>query len=325
MRIDPRWREACVVAVASALGLLLNRFGVSILPDAGLYFGGIFYLAVALRFGPVAGASAALISSLTLVPHFGWPVLPVVCAEAFTVGAMARRGMQAPLGELLFWALAGTPFTLLAYIGILHDPSPVCWVLIVTPPLNGFSNAIVAQLLEVLPGIRGVAGAGRGPVSSIPMRRHLSRHFASVSALPLLLVTIVSGRFYVDRQYNDARDYSSEAAFAIRENIDAVVVRHLSAVESFAGSWPPIESAAVRGSAAGWRGWPRSIPTSKTSSWPTTPEPCWARPSRRRRPCRRLWADVSAIASSFSAPSPGENRWSRTSHGIPSIPSLSFT
>jgi signal transduction histidine kinase/ActR/RegA family two-component response regulator len=40
----------------------------------------------------------------------------------------------------------------------------------------------------------------------------------------------------VERQYNDARDYSSEAAFAVREGIDAVVVRHLSAVRSFAGS-----------------------------------------------------------------------------------------
>ena len=47
---------------------------------------------------------------------------------------------------------------------------------------------------------------------------------------------MVSGRLYVERQYNDARDYSAEAAFAIRENIDAVVVRHLSAVQALAGS-----------------------------------------------------------------------------------------
>jgi len=236
MCVHPRWREVGAIAIAGALGLCLNRFGVSILPDAGLYFGGIFYLAAALRFGPTAGACAALLSGFTLLPHFGWPVLPVVCAEAFTVGALARRGTQAPLGELLFWAIAGTPFTLLVYIGILHYPSPVCWVLIVTPPLNGFSNAIVAQFLETLPGIRNLGGAGRGAGRSVPLRRHLSQRFASVSALPLLLVTIVSGRFYVERQYNDAHDYSSEAAFAIRENIDAIVVRHLSAVQSFAGS-----------------------------------------------------------------------------------------
>jgi signal transduction histidine kinase/ActR/RegA family two-component response regulator len=235
-RLHPKWRVALVVAIAGTLGLLLNRFGVSILPDVGLFFGGIFYLLVALRFGPVAGACAALLSSGTLVPHFGWPVVPVVCAEAFAVGAMARRGTQAPLGELLFWAVAGTPCTLLAYIVVLHYPSPECWVLIVTPALNGFSNAIVAQFLETLPGIRNLGGPGRGTIHSLPLRRHLSQRFASIAAFPLMLVTVVSGRLYVERQYNDARDYSAESSFAIRENIDAVVVRHLSAVQALAGS-----------------------------------------------------------------------------------------
>jgi signal transduction histidine kinase/ActR/RegA family two-component response regulator len=171
-----------------------------------------------------------------LLPHFGWPVLPVVAAEAFTVGLMARRRVQAPLGELLFWAVAGAPFTFLVYVGILHYPSPVCWVLIVTPPLNGFANALVAELLDTLPGIRNLGRSGRATRFLLPLRRHLSQRFALVAALPLLLVTIVSGRLYVDRQYNDARDYSAEAAFAIRENIDAVVVRHLSAVQALAGS-----------------------------------------------------------------------------------------
>jgi signal transduction histidine kinase/CheY-like chemotaxis protein len=234
MRLSPRWSEAAVVTVAGMLGLALNRFGISILPDVGLYFGGIFYLVVALRYGPVAGAMAAVVSGLTLVPHFGWPVLPVVAAEAFTVGAMARRGTQAPLGELLFWAVAGTPFTFCVYVGILHYPSPVCWVLIVTPPLNGFSNALIAQFLDTLPGVRDLGGGGA--THSLPLRRHLSQRFASVAALPLLLATVVSGRLYVDRQYNDARDYSADTAFAIRESIDAVVIRHLSAVQALAGS-----------------------------------------------------------------------------------------
>jgi signal transduction histidine kinase/ActR/RegA family two-component response regulator len=140
------------------------------------------------------------------------------------------------LGELLFWGVAGAPVTLLAYIGVLHYPSPLSWILIVTPVLNGFSNAIVAQFLETLPGIRNLGGARPGVAGSLPLRRHLSQRFASIAALPLLLVTVVSGRLYVDRQYSDARDYAAEAAFAIRENIDAVVVRHSSAVQALAGS-----------------------------------------------------------------------------------------
>jgi signal transduction histidine kinase/CheY-like chemotaxis protein len=224
------------VTVAGVLGLILNRFGVSILPDVGLFFGGIFYLVIALQFGPLAGALAALLSGFTLLRHFGWPVLPVICAEAYAVGAVARRGTLAPLGELLFWAVAGTPVTMLAYMVVLHYPSPVCWVFIVTPPLNGFSNAIMAQFLETLPGIRNLGRSGGGVRPLHPLRRHLSQRFASIATLPLLLATVVSGRLYVERQYNDARDYSAETAFAIREHIDAVVVRHLSAVEALAGS-----------------------------------------------------------------------------------------
>jgi len=235
MRPGPRWKEAAAVTVAGVLGLILNRFGIAILPDAGLYFGGICYLLVALRFGPMAGAIAALLSGFTLLPHFGWPVLPVVAAEAYAVGALARRGRQAPFGDLLFWAVAGTPVTFLAYIGILHYPSPECWVLIVTPPLNGFSNALIAQFLEMLPGIRSLGRSQRG-AGPLPLRRHLAQRFAAIAALPLLLVTVVSGRLYVNRQEHDAHDYSAEAAFAIRENIDAVVVRHLSAVQALAGS-----------------------------------------------------------------------------------------
>jgi signal transduction histidine kinase/CheY-like chemotaxis protein len=229
-----RWRDAAVVAAAGVLGLIANHFGVSILPDAGLYFGGIFYLLVASRFGPLAGACAALVAGIPLVPHFGWPVLPMVCAEAYTVGSLARRGTQAPLGELLFWGIGGAPVLLLAYTAVLHYPSPVCWVFIVTPPLNGFSNAIMAQLLETLPGIRHLGGGGS--FRSLPLRRHLSQRFASIAALPLLIATVVSGRLYVDRQYHDARDYSAEAAFSIRENIDAILVRHLSAVEALAAT-----------------------------------------------------------------------------------------
>jgi signal transduction histidine kinase/ActR/RegA family two-component response regulator len=238
-RFAGKWRGPAVVISAGILGFCLNRFGISILPDVGLYFGGIFYLAVALRLGPGAGACAAFLSGLALLPHFGWPVLPVVSMEAFAVGLLAKRGTQAPLGELLFWGVVGTPVTVVAYIGILHYPSPVCWLLVVTPVLNGFSNAIVAQFVETLPGVRRLGGSGPGAAQSLPLRRHLSQRFASIAALPLLLITVVSGRLYVERQYNDARDYSAEAAFAIRENIDAVVVRHLSAVEALAGSLTP--------------------------------------------------------------------------------------
>lgn len=48
--------------IGGLLGFLLNLLNVTLLPDNGLFFGGLFYPALALRCGPVAGCLAARIA-----------------------------------------------------------------------------------------------------------------------------------------------------------------------------------------------------------------------------------------------------------------------
>ena len=216
------------------MGLLLNLFAVEILPDVGLFFGGVFYLAAALVYGGPAGALAALIASAPLASHFGWPAVPMVAAEAFLVGTLARKRVQAPAAELIYWATAGAPALFLAYAVVLRYPSPLRWVLIITPPLNCLVNAIGAEILFACSAACRPRWMARARSNPRPLRDHLSQRFVVIATLPLLLVSILSGRLYVTRQYRDACDYAREAALGIRGEIDAVVVRHQSGVRALA-------------------------------------------------------------------------------------------
>ena len=313
MRLHPRWSEAAVVTAAGVLGLILNRFGISILPDVGLFFGGIFYLVVALRFGPMAGATAAVVSGLTLAPHFGWPVLPMVAAEAFTVGAMARRGNPGAIGGTAVLGDGGHADHAFG----LHRNPPLS-----VAGLLGIHRHSAAQRFLQRPG-RPVPGNAARESAIWAARRaapsarcRCAAIFRSASPrlprLPLLLVTVVSGRLYVDRQYNDARDYSAEAAFAIRENIDAVVVRHLSAVQALAGSLAAGRRSPARMLNHWLAGVAQVYPDFQDLLWPTAAATCWAQAPgsisfigcSRRPPARPL----SSFAALFRAPV----RWSRT-------------
>jgi hypothetical protein len=121
MSLSSRWRETVLaVAVAGLLGPALNLWRISILPDVGLFFGGVVYLAIALRYGPIPACIAAPLAGIPLFPQLGILGLSIPAAEAFTVGELGRKGTQAPLADLLFWIAGGTPVTFLAYVVVLR-------------------------------------------------------------------------------------------------------------------------------------------------------------------------------------------------------------
>jgi signal transduction histidine kinase/CheY-like chemotaxis protein len=235
----PDRRTLLLCVAAGALGLLINSCNVSILPDARLFFGGIVYLAAALRFGPLWGGIVAAISCGPVAASLGLFATGLLVAEAIAIGALARKGVQAPLAELIYWSVLGTPLSICVYVFWLHQPSPLCWISIVTCPLNGFINAILAPFVDAL-----VPAANRRRMT---LRGHLSQRFVLLATIPLIPLTIVTGRLYVDRQSWDARQEIEEAALAVRQDIDAVVMRHLSGVASLAGI---LEGSAVRDRAA---------------------------------------------------------------------------
>jgi len=221
-------------AAAGGLGAIINFTNVSILPDVRLFFGGIVYLAASLRFGPYYGAVAALLGCLPVSAALGPFGFAILVGEAIAISSMTRRGMQPALAEVVYWALAGVPLSIFVYVWRLHYASPICWVLIVTYPLNGFLNAILAQFLNSL------LPAKDAP--RLTLRAHLSQRFVLVATIPLMILTIATGRLYVTRQASDARQRMEEAAGRVRDDIDSVVLRHQSGVTALGGVLSAIDT-----------------------------------------------------------------------------------
>jgi hypothetical protein len=234
------------LGAAVVTGALLNFFKVSIFPDVNLLFGGVAYLTVALLEGPVAGGLAALLVSLPAILTLGPGSLVLFSAEGLAVGLLARRGFQASIADLIYWTAAGVPAAMLYYMLILHYPHPTCWVVVVTYPLNGFLNMLVAQIAEAVIRAHRQRTGPRESLWRPTLRANLSRNTILVATLPVMLLTVVSGPFYVQRLERDAREQMQEAALSVRQDIDAVVSSHqstVSALASFIGETKPDRNA----------------------------------------------------------------------------------
>src|SRR5579862_711253 len=135
MPIRPSRRLAVTVAFG-LLGVLVNLPQITIFNGAKLLFGGVFYLAIAMMYGPIYGAATALITALPSMVFWGHPEIGfIVVAEALTVGWLARRRVHPALADLIYWAAIGTPLAALIYLVILSYPSPYDWVMIAKHPV----------------------------------------------------------------------------------------------------------------------------------------------------------------------------------------------
>ena len=134
-------------------------------------------------------------------------------AEAVTVGWLARRRMHPTLADLIFWVVIGTPLAALFYIVLLSYPSPSDWVMVVKHPVNGLLNVMIAELLISIPALQRLWGAGAWSLlERKPLRAYLSHGFLLVATVPLLLLNIVNGENYAERQEKEAGQRLQEAA-----------------------------------------------------------------------------------------------------------------
>jgi two-component system, sensor histidine kinase len=235
-------RSLAVTFVLGLLGILVNLPRLNIFTGATLLFGGVFYLMAALLFGPRYGAVAALMTALPSVLLWGHrETACILVAEALTVGWLARRRVHPTLADLIYWLAIGTPMAALFYIVLLSYPSPSDWVMVVKYPVNGLLNVMIADLLISIPTLQRLWGAefwDEGPrnVARKPLRAYLSHGFLLVATVPLLLLNIVNGENYAERQEKEAGQRLEEAATAIRQDMEDYVNRHELAVRGLSRS-----------------------------------------------------------------------------------------
>ena len=220
--------RALVAAFAfGALGLLVNLPRIAILSDARLLLGGVFYLAITLLYGPLYGGFAAFITVLpnSVLRHDPEAAL-LLTLEAMVVGWLARRGMLAILAELVYWAAAGVPLAILLYIGLLNYPAPTGWVMVITYPISGLLNVMLAEVIISFPWVQRFSPTPRFAIVRQPLRTYLSHGFLLVATVPLLLLSIVNGQAYAKRQQTEAAQHLEDAASAIRRHIEEYVSSH---------------------------------------------------------------------------------------------------
>jgi signal transduction histidine kinase/ActR/RegA family two-component response regulator len=229
----PSARSLVVTLVFGALGLLSNLLHITIFTDATLLLGGIFYLAIALLYGPLYGALAALVATLPSAVLWHHPETSLILVlEALVVGYLAQRRLRPLMADLIYWAAAGTPLALLLYIVLLNYPSPLGWVIVIKHPVNGLLNVMVAEVLISIPALRKYFGAALLASVRKPLRANLAHGFLLVATVPLLLLNIVNGRMYAEHQQTEASQRLQEAVTAIRQNLEEYVTRHQLALLS---------------------------------------------------------------------------------------------
>ena len=229
-------RSLAITIVFGVLGLLSNLLRVSVFTDASLLFGGIFYLAITLLYGPIYGAIAAVITAIPAVEPWQHPETGLLLVfEAVAVGWLAqRRRIRAVVADLLYWAAIGTPLAILLYIVILKYPAPGGWEIVIKHPVNGLLNVMVAEVLISIPALQKHFGPSWIGVVRKPLREHLSHGFLLVATVPLLVLNIVNGQMYAEHQETEASQRLQEAATAIRQNLEEYVTRHQLALLSLA-------------------------------------------------------------------------------------------
>ncbi|HXG64127.1 MAG TPA: ATP-binding protein, partial [Blastocatellia bacterium] len=234
-RIKKVDRSLLITAGAGLLGFYINGFLLPVFTGVALTFGGIFSLLMALAYGPVYGGVAALIAASRTLPLWGHPYALVFCGlEAVAVGLLARRRkFSPPFADLLYWLALGLPLLVIIYKYVLQMPSPVGEAIIAKQPLNGMINVLAAELLLLIAPIRRFL---RGEAEARPLRAHLFQGFVLIAALPLLFLSVVSGRIYLRQSEDKAAHHLSDTAMAVVHDIDNYVDMHRRGIVSLAAA-----------------------------------------------------------------------------------------
>ena len=227
-----------VVSLAfGVLGLLVNLPGLSIFTGATVLLGGVFYLGAALLYGPIYGAIAAAITAIPSMLLWGHPeTVFILVLEALTVGWLARRRLHATVADLIYWAAVGMPLAAVIYLEWFNYPSPYGWVMVIKHPVNGLLNVMIAEVLIGIPGLQKFWADAPGLAERRPLRVYVAHGFLLVAAVPLLLLNVVTGEMYANRQQREAGQRLMEASEAIQQDLDDYVQRHQLALGALARS-----------------------------------------------------------------------------------------
>jgi len=220
-------RRIAIASAAGAAGLLVHWL-VVMPPGMQVWPWRFLTLPVALTLGPLYGLLATFIAGAPLVVLR--PIaLVILSAEVLVIGIATRRGFSTKIAGLLFWAAFALNIALNPTFFASQQQQAV-WPYAFQQILNGMLAVVIADATALTIGMRQSDGPRLG------LRRFAFRAFSLVAIVPVLILSVVTGFLYADRQQQEASSRLTAVATAVRDRIDDAVVVHTHIVETLAAT-----------------------------------------------------------------------------------------
>jgi signal transduction histidine kinase/ActR/RegA family two-component response regulator len=213
------WRESArrlgISVGAGVIGALINAS--PLLGNTPFGPGRAVSLLATVFCGPVYGVIAAALCGLPLFQLGEGQWVAFYVAESLVVSAFLWRRHDVLVGGAAFWAV------LLGIIGVFPRwfgvgyLQPVIRALVLQQFINAMVAVVLAHLLvTAISWRRGTTRSGR----ALRLRTFSFHSFVLASAVPVLLLSIVTGRLLAVKQEHDAGTHLSETATTIRDKVD---------------------------------------------------------------------------------------------------------
>jgi signal transduction histidine kinase/CheY-like chemotaxis protein len=227
------YKKILISLLAGVLGYLVNCFPMPVFGRVEIVFGGVFYLIIAICYGPVFGLIAALMAATKTIDLWGQPYALIFMGfEALTVGWLVRRRWQPFFAELFYWCTLGLPLLIAIYVMYLKFRGTSGWSIVIADSFSGLLNVIIADLLLTLTPLHRWSPFSAYNKESRPLRKQLFQVFVSIATVPVLSLSVVNANFHSHTVETEAGNRLKEASQAISQSIDEYIDKHLSALLS---------------------------------------------------------------------------------------------
>ena len=223
------WGAALLLGAA---GFLLNLLPLRLSPGIDLVFGGLPAILAGVALGPawglLAGGLAAAPTILLWGHPWGWLVLTL---EAGVVGyVVRRRGSRPMVADLLYWFILGVPLVYLTTVLILEVNLLTFGVLALKQTLNGVFNAVLVEMLLLVPRLRALVRVPGAP----RLQSAIAVMVTTAAIVPALAFGIWEGRREWVRNLDRAEERAVAVSQAYASKLQQFVQLHESAVRSAA-------------------------------------------------------------------------------------------
>jgi signal transduction histidine kinase/ActR/RegA family two-component response regulator len=217
---------------AGAVGFLLNSS--PFIGHTPIGPGRAVTLLIAVFLGPWLGALAAAVGGAALISSGQsiWIVCYVL--EAVVVSVLVRRRRSTLLAGTLFWGAVLAALVLVRQSLGVVDRQSVIWALVLQQFLNAMMAVVIAELLVMVINWRRRRSSVHG--SELRLRTVAFQSFLLAAILPILMLSIVTGRLLTAKQERDGGDHLAESAATVRDKVDDYVRQYSGITESLAAT-----------------------------------------------------------------------------------------